>query len=68
MNVLLYSNSNFEDSILYTTLSPCSSCLKMLSAAKIKKIIYKNKYKDIENVQKLAIFFNIELIEYVESD
>lgn len=65
MNVLLYSNSNFEDSILYTTLSPCSNCLKMLSAAKIKKIIYKNKYKDFENVEKLAIFFNIELIEYV---
>lgn len=65
MNVLLYSNSNFEESILYTTLSPCINCLKMLSAAKIKKIIYKNKYKDIEDVKKLAIFFNIELIKYV---
>ena len=64
MNVLLYSESKFEDSILYITTSPCVSCLKMLSASKIKKIIYKHKYKDIEKVQKLARFMNIELIEY----
>jgi dCMP deaminase len=64
MNVLLYSNSNFKDSILYTTSSPCISCLKMLSAAKIKQIIYKFEYKDIEKVKELADFFNIELIEY----
>ena len=64
MNVLLYSRSNFEDSILYITTSPCVSCLKMLSATNIKKIIYKHEYKDIDKVKKLAIFLNIELIEY----
>ena len=65
MNVLLYCESKFEDSILYTTSSPCVSCLKMLSASKIKKIIYKHEYKDIDKVKKLAEFFKIELIEYV---
>lgn len=64
MNVLLYCESKFEDSILYTTSSPCVSCLKMLSASKIKKIIYKHEYKDIDKVKKLAEFFKIELIEY----
>ena len=28
MNVLLYCESKFEESILYTTSSPCVSCLK----------------------------------------
>lgn len=64
MNVLLYCESKFEESILYTTSSPCVSCLKMLSASKIKKIIYKQEYKDIDKVKKLADFFKIELIEY----
>ena len=64
MNVLLYCESKFEESILYTTSSPCVSCLKMLSASKIKKIIYKHEYKDIDKVKKLAEFFKIELIEY----
>lgn len=64
MNVLLYCESKFEDSILYTTTSPCTNCLKMLSASKIKKIIYKHEYKDIDKVKKLAEFLQIELIEY----
>jgi deoxycytidylate deaminase len=64
MNVLLYCESKFEDSVLYTTSSPCANCLKMLSASKIKKIIYKYEYKDIDKVKKLAEFLNIQLIEY----
>ena len=64
MNVLLYCESKFEESILYTTSSPCVSCLKMLSASKIKKIIYKHEYKDIDKVKKLSKFFKIELVEY----
>jgi dCMP deaminase len=64
MNVLLYCESKFEESILYTTSSPCVNCLKMLSASKIKKIIYKHEYKDIDKVKKLAEFFKIELIKY----
>lgn len=65
MNVLLYANSQFEDSILYTTSSPCVNCLKLLSSAKIKKIIYKHEYKDIEEVRKLCEFYSINLQEYV---
>ncbi len=65
MNVLLYSNSMFDSSILYTTTSPCLQCLKLLSAANIKKIIYKHKYKDIDKVIKLSKILGIELIEYI---
>lgn len=61
MNVLLYAKSNFEDCILYTTMSPCTACIKLLSATKVKKIVYKEEYRDIELVKDLCKFFDIEL-------
>jgi dCMP deaminase len=63
-NVLLYSKSNFEDSILYCTTSPCCDCIKSIAAANVKKIIYLEKYKDIEKVTNICNFYNIELVEY----
>lgn len=65
MNVLLYANNCYEDSILYTTTSPCVNCLKHLASSKIKKIIYKHEYKDIDDVKSLCVFYRIELQEYV---
>ena len=35
-----------ENAILYSTTKPCSICIKTLSNAKIKRIIYKKDYKD----------------------
>jgi dCMP deaminase len=61
MNVILYAQSKFEDAILYSTLSPCKDCIKLLSATKIRKIIYNDEYKDIDNVKELCEFFKIEL-------
>lgn len=63
-NVLLYSQSKFEDAILYCTLSPCKDCVKLLSATKIRKVIYKEEYKDFETSKRLCEFFNIELLKY----
>lgn len=60
-NAVLYAKSNYEDSVLYTTLSPCQSCIKLLSATGIKKIIYKTEYKDYEITKNLCKTFNIEL-------
>jgi dCMP deaminase len=60
-NVLLYANSKFKDTVLYTTMSPCISCIKLLSATSVTKIYYKEKYKDIEQSIELCKFFNIEL-------
>ena len=65
-NAILYAQSKFEDAILYCTLSPCKDCIKLLSATKIRKIIYKNEYKDIELVKNLCKFFNMELIKIQE--
>jgi len=64
MNVIIYAQSKFEDSILYTTMSPCKACLKIISSTKIKKVIYKHEYKDIKEVKKLSKILNIPLIEF----
>jgi deoxycytidylate deaminase len=42
-------------------MSPCKDCIKLLSAAKIKKCIYKEEYRDILQVKELCKFFDIEL-------
>jgi dCMP deaminase len=63
-NAVLYAQSKFEDSILYTTTSPCMGCLKLLSATKIKKVVYKREYSDFDQVKNLCNYFKIELIKY----
>lgn len=63
LNAILYAQSKFEDAILYSTLSPCKDCIKLLSATKIRKIIYRDEYKDIHKVKELCDFFKIELIK-----
>jgi dCMP deaminase len=63
-NVLLYSNSKFEDSILYCTLSCCKECIKLVAAANVKKIIFKEKYKDYDEVKKICDLYNI-IIEQI---
>jgi dCMP deaminase len=64
MNCILYANNKYENSILYSTLSPCKDCIKIIAAAKIEKIIYLDKYKDIEISKNLCKLFNIELIQF----
>lgn len=64
MNCILYANNKYENSILYSTLSPCKDCIKIIAAAKIKKIIYLEEYKDLSISKELCKKFNIELVKY----
>lgn len=64
MNCILYANNKYENSILYSTLSPCKDCIKIIAAAKIKKIIYLEEYKDLLISKELCKKFNIELVKY----
>lgn len=64
LNTLLYCNSKFEDAILYSSLSPCLQCIKALACSNIKKIIYKEEYRDIEKVLKICNFYKIDLIQF----
>lgn len=63
MNCILYADSKYEDAILYCTLSPCSTCIKLIACSNINKIFYKEKYKDIDIVENVCSFYNIELIQ-----
>lgn len=53
-NCILYSQSKFEDSTLYCTLSPCKECMKLVSATKINRIVYDKEYKDLSQVKELS--------------
>ena len=64
MNCILYAENKFENSILYSTLSPCKDCIKIIAAAKIKKVIYLDEYKDILISKELCHRFGIELIKF----
>lgn len=66
-NALLHSNSKFEDTILYSSTSPCKQCIKLIAAANIKKIMYDEEYKDIVKVREICNFYNIELIKYIKN-
>lgn len=63
MNCILYAMSRFENSILYTTSSPCKDCLKLIAAAGIKEIYYDKEYRDIEQVQNLCKYLNIKCVK-----
>jgi dCMP deaminase len=67
-NAILYAQSKFEDAVLYTTHSPCNECLKLLSATKIKKIVYDHQYRDFSKTIELCKYFDIELIKYIKEN
>lgn len=53
--ILKLSKSNISSigSTLYTTLSPCRECAKLILQADIKKVYYNEKYKDATGVDFL---------------
>lgn len=63
-NAILYSQSKFEDAVLYCTLSPCVRCLKLISATKIRKVVYGKEHRDFDEATRLCEFFGIELCKF----
>lgn len=70
MNAILYSGSRYDDrATLFVTMSPCLDCLKLIAAAGIKTIYFKERYKDFNDVNHLATEFGIQLISHeVQTD
>lgn len=66
MNAILYAGGRFEGSTLYCTLSPCKDCLKLVSAAGIQQVFFKERYKDFDMVLKLAEEFGVTLTQHEE--
>lgn len=42
-----------EGATMYLTLSPCRECAKLIKQAKIKRVVYKDKYRDLGGVEFL---------------
>jgi len=59
-NAILYARGDYSDSTLYITTSPCCSCIRLISAVNITRIIYEDSYKDILKSKELAKIFGIE--------
>jgi dCMP deaminase len=68
INVLLFCESKFKNAKLYTTLSPCRECIKIIACSNINKIIYESKYKDYNIVKDICDFYNIELIQFISKN
>ncbi len=47
------STQSSEGSTLYVTLSPCTDCSKLIHQAKIKRVVYWEKYKDTSGIEFL---------------
>jgi len=50
-------------STLYTTLSCCKPCSEMVAAAGIKRVVYKEAYRDLSGLENL-ISKGIEVVQY----
>lgn len=57
---LAKSTHSSENSTLYTTLSPCKECSKLILQAGIKRVVYLDEYKDNEGLE-LLIKANIKI-------
>jgi dCMP deaminase len=53
------STRNCENSTLYITLSPCKECSKLIIQSGIKRVVYKEKYRDTSGLDFLGNF-NVE--------
>ncbi|MFT6748167.1 MAG: dCMP deaminase [Flavobacterium sp.] len=47
------STQSCEDATLYITLSPCRECSKLIHQSGIKRVVYKDGYKDTSGIEFL---------------
>jgi len=53
-NAILYAINNktsVKGATLYTTLSPCLSCARIIYSTEIKKVVYLNSYAEHKNIE-----------------
>ena len=59
------STQSCKDSVLYITLSPCKECSKLIIQSGIKRVIYREKYRDTSGLDFLGNF-KIECVQIDE--
>ena len=60
-----YLGISTKDAIIYLTLSPCSSCAKMIINSGIKRVVYKNSHHDKEGIELLKKA-KIDVISFIK--
>ena len=63
MNAILKaakSGNAVEGSTLYLTLSPCKECSKLILQSGVKKVVYLNTYRNLDGIQFLSQFIEVE--------
>ncbi|MBN8640569.1 MAG: dCMP deaminase family protein [Flavobacteriales bacterium] len=61
------STQSCENSTLYITLSPCKECSKLIHQSGIKRVVYKNGYRDTSGIDFL-VKAGIEVMQIEELD
>lgn len=59
------STNNCKGATLYLTLSPCKDCSKLVIQAGIKRVVFKDSYKDAEGIDFLRSA-GVEIIQIEE--
>lgn len=54
------TGNSVDGSTLYLTLSPCLDCSKLILQSGIKRVIYLNRYRNLEGVNFLKQFITVE--------
>ena len=65
-NIITYCAKNgipTDGTTMYTTMSPCKQCAKLIAQAGIIKVVYKDDYKDISGIEFLEKV-NIKISKY----
>lgn len=69
-NVILFCAKmgiSTKGKILYTTLSPCFQCAKMIITAGIKRVVFKEQYRDTSGIDLLKQY-GVEIIQVKDGD
>ena len=56
--------NNPKDKVMYLTLSPCENCSMAIINSGIKKVVFKEKYRNTKGIENL-ISIGIEVIQYL---
>ena len=60
--------SDLSECTLYTTVSPCSHCAKMLAQVGIKEVIYLEEYHRSEETDAAKYIFKVCGVDYISYD
>jgi dCMP deaminase len=61
------STQSAKGSTLYITLSPCKECSKLIIQSGIKRVIFRDKYKDTSGIDFL-VTYGIETVHIQDND